>query len=292
MQHPARHYKAEAPRSPRAPHRPLIHRHLLFALVVCLSAVFYMNPTVARTLLSSVRTTLPKRFLTSSTPAFFQRQQQEQPVITLQNQQQTAKMSSNSLIKLIKERRTHYALGKDLPVGKDKIQEIVNEAVQHVPSSFNSQSNRVVVLFGDEHDKFWNLVAETLKAIVPAEGWAETEARNNGFKAAAGTILFFEDQTVVEKMQAQFATYADKFPLWATQSDAMLQYALWVALDQENVGASLQHYNPLVDEKVATTWNIPKEWKLNAQLVFGNKLGSAGDKEFAPLETKVKVFGA
>lgn len=105
-------------------------------------------------------------------------------------------------------------------------------------------------------------------------------------------ILFFEDQTVVEKMQAQFATYADKFPLWATQSDAMLQYALWVALDQENVGASLQHYNPLVDEKVATTWNIPKEWKLNAQLVFGNKLGSAGDKEFAPLETKVEVFGA
>lgn len=97
-------------------------------------------------------------------------------------------MSSNSLIKLIKERRTHYALGKDLPVGKDKIQEIVNEAVQHVPSSFNSQSNRVVVLFGDEHDKFWNLVAETLKAVVPAEGWAETEARNNGFKAAAGTV--------------------------------------------------------------------------------------------------------
>lgn len=100
-------------------------------------------------------------------------------------------MSSNSLIKLIKERRTHYALGKDLPVGKDRIQEIVNEAIQHVPSSFNSQSNRVAVLFGDEHEKFWNLVSETLKAIVPAENWAATEARNNGFKAGAGTVSFF-----------------------------------------------------------------------------------------------------
>ncbi|KAI6382677.1 hypothetical protein MCOR25_000488 [Pyricularia grisea] len=188
MQHPAHHYKAEAPRSPRAPHRPLIHRYLLFALVVCLSAVFYMNSSVARTLLSSVRTTASKRFL-ASPAAFFQRQQHIQP--SLSQQQQTAKMSSNSLIKLIKERRTHYALGKDLPVGKDRIQEIVNEAIQHVPSSFNSQSNRVAVLFGDEHEKFWNLVSETLKAIVPAENWAATEARNNGFKAGAGTVSFF-----------------------------------------------------------------------------------------------------
>jgi predicted oxidoreductase (fatty acid repression mutant protein) len=31
------------------------------------------------------------------------------------------------------------------------------------------------------------------------------------FKGAAGTALFFEDQTVVEGMQAKFPTYADRY---------------------------------------------------------------------------------
>ncbi|KAK0626454.1 Nitroreductase-like protein [Immersiella caudata] len=200
--------------------------------------------------------------------------------------------NANTLLELIKGRRSIYALNKDLPITPARIQEIVSEALQHVPSSFNSQSNRVVVLFGAEHDKFWDITTETLKAIVPEDKFESTAARMAMFKGGAGSILFFEDQTVVEGMQAKFATYADRFPVWATQSTGMLQHTLWTALEAEGLGANLQHYNPLVDAKVAETWKLPETWKLNAQLVFGGRAGEAGEKTFGPLEEKLKVFGA
>jgi predicted oxidoreductase (fatty acid repression mutant protein) len=72
----------------------------------------------------------------------------------------------------------------------------------------------------------------------------------------------------------------------------MLQFAVWTALEAEGLGANLQHYNPLVDQKISELWNVPVTWKLSAQLVFGGKAGEAGEKTFTPLEEKFKVYGA
>ncbi|TGO78444.1 hypothetical protein BELL_0066g00070 [Botrytis elliptica] len=105
-------------------------------------------------------------------------------------------------------------------------------------------------------------------------------------------VLFFDDRKVVSGMQSAFATYADKFPIWASQSDAMTQYAIWVALQAEGLGANLQHYSPLIDSKVASEWNIPADWELNAQLVFGTPVAEAGEKTFKPIEDRFKVYGA
>jgi hypothetical protein len=96
--------------------------------------------------------------------------------------------NANTLIELLKGRRSIYALNKDLAITPARIQEIVSEALQHVPSSFNSQSNRVVVLFGAEHDKFWDITTETLKAILPEDKFEATAGRMAMFKGAAGSV--------------------------------------------------------------------------------------------------------
>ncbi len=72
----------------------------------------------------------------------------------------------------------------------------------------------------------------------------------------------------------------------------MLQFAVWTALEAEGLGANLQHYSPLVDAKIAEEWKVPATWKLSAQLVFGGKVGEAGEKAFGPVEEKLKVYGA
>lgn len=87
-------------------------------------------------------------------------------------------------------------------------------------------------------------------------------------------------------------TFPPRFPVWASQSSGMLQHAVWTMLELEGLGANLQHYNPLVDAKVAETWGLPITWKLSAQLVFGGRVAEAGEKTFTPLEDKFKVFGA
>ncbi|KAL1866361.1 type II nitroreductase [Diaporthe australafricana] len=203
-----------------------------------------------------------------------------------------ASVSASQIIELAKNRRSYYPLSKDLSIQPEKIQEIVKTLLQEVPSSFNSQSNRVVVLFGAEHEKLWDITTEILKPMVPADSWEGTAGKMGMFKGAAGTVLFFEDQDTVNGMQEKFALYADRFPTWAAHSDAMLQFAVWTALEAEGLGANLQHYNPLIDNRVAAEWKVPASWKLQAQLVFGGKTGAAGEKAYADIETKFKTFGA
>jgi uncharacterized protein len=198
---------------------------------------------------------------------------------------------ANTFLEAIQTRRTYYGLSKEEVVNPERVKEIVNHAVKHTPSSFNSQSARVVVLFGQESDKVWDITKEELRKIVPAENFAATEERIDGFAAGYGTVLFFEDQAVVENLQEQFALYADNFPIWSNQSSGMLQLVVWTALEQEGLGASLQHYNPLIDEEVQATWNLPKEWKLIAQMPFGKPTAEPGAKDFQPLEDRVKYFG-
>ena len=198
----------------------------------------------------------------------------------------------NTLQQLAEKRRSIYALSNQLPVSNDEVVKLVEHAILHTPSSFNSQSTRVVVLFGEEHQKLWNITEETLYAIVGDEDkFKSTKDKIAGFKAGAGTIMFFEDQSVVKSMQENAPLYADKFPIWAHQTNAMHQYVIWTALASIDVGANLQHYNPIIDDKVAEAWNIDKDWTLNAQMVFGAIEQPAGDKTFKPVEERMKVFG-
>ncbi len=199
-------------------------------------------------------------------------------------------MNSN-LNQAIENRRSIYAIGKESPVSDQEIRSIVEHAVKYVPSAFNSQSARVVILLGEQHDKLWDIALEALRKIVPAESFASTQEKISSFKNGYGTLMFFEDQAVVEGLQENFALYKDNFPVWSLQSSGMLQFTIWTALEEAGLGASLQHYNPLIDEQVKAEWGLPEKWKLWSQMPFGKVLAPAGEKEFSPLEGRVKVFG-
>lgn len=85
-------------------------------------------------------------------------------------------------------RRTIYTLNKEIPIPQSRIEEIIEHAILHVPSCFNSQSTRIVMLVGDEHDKLWGIVKESVKAVAPPEAWPTSEKKLNGFKAGYGTV--------------------------------------------------------------------------------------------------------
>jgi predicted oxidoreductase (fatty acid repression mutant protein) len=70
----------------------------------------------------------------------------------------------------------------------------------------------------------------------------------------------------------------------------MHQFVIWTALEAEGLGASLQHYNPLIDEAVRKQWNLPESWQLIAQMPFGKVLAPAGEKEFGKIEDRLKIF--
>lgn len=188
-------------------------------------------------------------------------------------------------------RRSVYSLSNKIALSDDELRQNLAEVVKNVPSAYNVQSARVVLLLGEQHQKLWQIVQDSLYPLVPPEKRAATESKiQESFAAGYGTILFFEDTEALEDMQNKFPLYNDKFSIWAEQANGMLQYAVWTMLAAAGIGASLQHYNPLIDEKVKQTWKLPEFWQLKAQMPFGGIKTPPTDKTFISLAEKLKVF--
>jgi len=190
----------------------------------------------------------------------------------------------------VADRRTIYGISKEKVTTDEVIKEVIEKAVKNTPSAFNSQSARIVLLLDKQHDKLWDITKETLRKIVPVDQFATTEEKINSFHNGYGTVLFFEDSSIVESLQSQFALYKDNFPVWSQQSSGMHQYVIWTSLEIEGFGASLQHYNELIEEQVKKEWNVQASWKLIAQMPFGKPTASPDDKQVQPLEQRIKIF--
>lgn len=190
----------------------------------------------------------------------------------------------------IADRRSFYGIGKHAVISDNKIKEVIEHAVKYTPSAFNSQSARIILLLGSQHDKLWDITKEALRKIVSPDQFAATEEKINSFRSGYGTVLFFEDNSVVDNLQTQFPLYAHNFPVWSQQSSGMLQYVIWSSLEAEGFGASLQHYTELIEDAVSKTWNVSANWKLIAQMPFGAPTVQPGEKTFEPLEKRVYIY--
>ncbi|MCB2293886.1 nitroreductase family protein [Clostridium algoriphilum] len=190
----------------------------------------------------------------------------------------------------VADRHSFYGISKENVTTDEVIKEVIEQAVKNTPSAFNSQSARVVLLLGKYHDKLWDITKEALRKIVPAEQFGSTEEKINSFGNGYGTVLFFEDAKVIENLQTKFPLYKDNFPGFSLQSSGMHQYVVWTALEIEGFGASLQHYNELIEAEVKKEWDISDSWKLVSQMPFGKPTAQPDEKQFEPLENRIKIF--
>ncbi|MDR2406620.1 MAG: nitroreductase family protein [Bacteroidales bacterium] len=197
---------------------------------------------------------------------------------------------NKSLLEAIQHRRTYYTITDKSPVSDKELEEILKFTILNIPSAFNSQSTRMVLLLNDNHKRLWQLTKQSLKKIIPESNFSATETKINSFEVGYGTILFYEDQQTVKGLQDQFPGYKDNFPVWSHQTSAMHQFAIWVLLEEMGFGVSLQHYNPLIDEDVQKEWNINPDWKLIAEMPFGFPSASPGEKEFLPVDDRIRIF--
>ncbi|KAI9934567.1 hypothetical protein ASPWEDRAFT_175294 [Aspergillus wentii DTO 134E9] len=176
---------------------------------------------------------------------------------------------STGVLNALTNRRSHYGLTSKSPIPDTKIQSIIATILHRTPSAFNSQSTRIVVLLKHEHIKFWDVVKGVLYERLTGERFAHYAPKLDSFQAGYGTVLFYEDMPTINFMKGTFPTYAEHFDDWSEHTSGMHQLMVWMALEAEGFGANLQHYHPVVDERVAESFRIPGEWRLRAQLVFG-----------------------
>lgn len=195
-----------------------------------------------------------------------------------------------SYIDIIKSRRSIYDLNDQLPISEKVVINTIKHVIVESPTAFNMQSSHLVVLMNDEHSKLWQIVTDTLKKEVAEDKFASTQAKMDMFSKAKGTILFFDDRHVIDQLKKDFPLYKDQFDMFADHSMGLLQGNIWNALAELKIGASLQHYNPLIDDEVKKQWNVPEYYHLTAQMVFGG-IGSIPEpKEKLDADERVSVF--
>ncbi len=182
----------------------------------------------------------------------------------------------------IADRRSIYALGKDIPVSDDELIGFIQRTTELVPDAFNMKSQRVVVVLGDKQDALWD-------AVYDAFGGKVAREKIDGFKAAHGTVLFFYDQDVIDAMQKNVPAYAQNFPVWAQQSNGMLQFSVWTGLQSLGIGANLQHYNPVIDDSVKQLLDVPSNYVLVAQMPFGSIEAQPEPKAAEDIDARVIV---
>lgn len=192
---------------------------------------------------------------------------------------------------LTTKRRSIYALGDNLSQTPEEIFDLVKQTIKNSPTAFNSQTVRAVVLFGKSSDKVWKIVEDALRKITKSpDAFEKTKAKIDSFKAGYGTILYFTDTAIVHQLENDYPSYAANFANWAEQGLGGAQQAVWTALAEQGIGASLQHYNPLIDDAIHQTFNLPADWQLRAEMPFGSIEAPAGEKAHLDDEEMFKLI--
>lgn len=190
----------------------------------------------------------------------------------------------------LSRRRSVYALSGVLPISENCFAETIESCILHCPTPFNIQSARIVVLFGKKHLLLWQKIWEELHVIINDKQASTVKKKIDAFARAYGTILFFEDKKALMRLKKQFPQYVKNMRIWTQQANGMLQYMIWQTLSENEVGASLQHYNELIDKSVNKIFDLPKTWELVAQMPFGSIETEPAAKTFLPLEERLKIL--
>lgn len=188
-------------------------------------------------------------------------------------------MTAQAIVKAFASRRTQYQLSKALPQGVtiEQVQSIVQDFVKHIPTSFNSQTVRAVILTGAVHEQAWQSVVDG----IPSDSGKKrpTSAKEEAY----GTVVFFDDGNAIKAITDKFPAYFDA--VYPPTSNGAAQIGTWAVLSELGLGGHLQHYNGSFDKALAG--KVPESWRAQAQLVFGVPTGTPGEKQFIDNEVKV-----
>jgi predicted oxidoreductase (fatty acid repression mutant protein) len=136
-------------------------------------------------------------------------------------------MSSKAFLDLVKARRSYYNILPRSLIEPSAIKNIIDQAVLHTPSTYNTQGGRVVLLLGEAHRQAWSVVREHTMAWLQGneEMIKMHSAKIDGYANGYGTVMFLEDEETIEASYKRSPQFRDLglFDKWAQDSNAMMQ---------------------------------------------------------------------
>ncbi|KAK7194247.1 hypothetical protein NESM_000339500 [Novymonas esmeraldas] len=206
----------------------------------------------------------------------------------------------NPILAALGARRSVYHVNKLLPLSAEEVCTLVKAAVraaERLSADDVPHSTRVVLLLGSAHDAFWDLVADQIHRVAsPATAAVGAAKVDHSMKAAAVTLLFYSDTRVESSIAARLTRLGhdgdDMAAVMGTRGVAAAEMAVWTALACAGIGATLHHYNVLVEQLVTQQLQLPPWWRMQSQMPLGGVARPPDAKSYAPMEDRCIVVGA
>ncbi|MDQ3541422.1 MAG: nitroreductase family protein, partial [Chloroflexota bacterium] len=166
------------------------------------------------------------------------------------------------------ERRRSIRKLRDGPLPPGAIGRIAT-AASLVPSAFNASSWHVVIV-SERRDAFWEVVEIAFRAELSGDRLDRYLARLDGFRSGTGAVLVFEDRAGVESLTDSYQLPEETAQSYGQQAIGMVQLALWLAIVDEGLATSLQHWEALIEEPVTQFLDLPAgRFQLAATMPIG-----------------------
>lgn len=121
----------------------------------------------------------------------------------------------SAYLDVLKKRRSIRKVSEGSPVEDGQLLDMLKGVVDCLPTAYNMQNTRAVLLLGQDHKTLWNeIVLETLRPMVPPEKFGRTETKIAGFAGGHGTILFFNDEESAQAQRVRLPEYAANVDSW------------------------------------------------------------------------------
>jgi predicted oxidoreductase (fatty acid repression mutant protein) len=176
--------------------------------------------------------------------------------------------TAEGLLSLLERRRSIRRLQPG-PVSEASLERIA-EAVRLTPAAYNLPPWHVVLVH-QERFAFWQLVEEAFLERLDGDRLERYLDRLAGFRGGAAVALIYEDVSIRQQLAEAWQITQEQAGAFAEQGLGMVQLALWLALTAEGLVASLQHWDWLLEDRLAGFVGLPLErYRLVATLPIGH----------------------
>jgi predicted oxidoreductase (fatty acid repression mutant protein) len=147
--------------------------------------------------------------------------------------------------------------------------ERIQEAILRTPSAYSVPLWHVV-LIQERRRAFWNEIEGGFRAGLERDRLGRYLDRLDGFRGAAAVALIYEDRDAFPELRDAWNLSDEVAHSFVQQGLGMVQLAIWLALTAEGLVSSLQHWDWLVQERLARFLHLPSErYRLTATMPIG-----------------------
>jgi predicted oxidoreductase (fatty acid repression mutant protein) len=176
-------------------------------------------------------------------------------------------MDSATYLALLERRRSIRRL-RECHIAPETL-ERVQEAILRTPSAYSVPSWHVVIVH-QRRAEFWEAIEQGFREGLTGERLERYLGRLDGFRTAAAIALIYEDRQALPELRDAWNLSEETALAFVQQGIGMVQLSIWLALTAEGLVTSLQHWDWLVQERLARLLDLPSErFRLAATMPIG-----------------------